>query len=228
MPDTKFSWLMLKEHMRRYLWIYLAGIAVCLVLTNLLWTTTRPRPTNEESVIVYMVGGYGDAQPLQSISGDLLARGRARDERLKEVDFQLLQYDGAQGDYTGSMLLLTRLAVGEGDAFIASEAGMNALAQYGTLLPLEAPVASGWLSGYGLEPYYAELEDEETGTVTRFMAGLRLDSVNGLAALGAFENRGAFLCLSTTSENIEAAMEVLDGLLEYLTTEADHAGTEGQ
>ena len=36
MPDTKFSWRALREHLRKYFWIYLIGIAVCMLGTNLL------------------------------------------------------------------------------------------------------------------------------------------------------------------------------------------------
>ena len=30
MPDTKFSLPALREHLRKYLWVYLIGIALCL------------------------------------------------------------------------------------------------------------------------------------------------------------------------------------------------------
>ena len=52
MPDTKFSWRGLREHLRKYFWIYLLGVALCLVGTNLLWTMTRPQFSNEEVVTV--------------------------------------------------------------------------------------------------------------------------------------------------------------------------------
>ena len=43
MPDTRFSFAALKEHLRKFIWIYVVGIAVCLVVANLLWSTTAPR-----------------------------------------------------------------------------------------------------------------------------------------------------------------------------------------
>lgn len=227
MPDTKFSWPMLKEHLRRYLWIYLIGIAVCLVGTNLLWTTTRPRPSNEESVIVYLLDGYANAEALDGIAADMLAQGRARDERLQQVEFQWLQYTGEEGDYTGSMLLMTRLAVGEGDAFIASEAGMASLAQSGSLLPLDDIVAGGWLSEYNLEPYYAEIAEEEGGEPHRYLAGLRLDGMEALARMGAMNNEGATLCLSVSSQNPDTVKYALEVMLGDLAEEADHAAAEG-
>ena len=223
MPDTKFTWPNLKEHLRKYLWIYLAGIVACLFCSNLLWTTTRPRPTNDESVIVYLVGGYGSADALREISADMLARGQQQDARLKQVEFQHLQYEGTDSDYTGSVLLLTRLAVGEGDAYIASEAGLEALLNAGAVQPLD-DLAPDWLSEYGLEPCHAEMEDEETEERLSRLAGFKLDGVTALGRLGAFDNRGATLCLSATSENPETTMAVLETMLEDLT----NAGTENQ
>lgn len=229
MPDTKLSLPMLKEHLRKYLWIYIAGIAVCLFLSELLWTSTRPQPTNAESVVVYLVGGYGSAEALDAISDDMLARCSQADPRLKQVRFEWLNYPEDDLDYTGAMLLMTRMAVGEGDAFIASATGADALLRYGTLLPLEEITASGWLSEYGLEPWQAELTDEETGETSAFMAGLRLDGADGLARAGAFDNRGAVLGLSVTSENLETTMDALEVMMEDLAKEAViDAGTEGQ
>lgn len=227
MPDTKFSWPMLKEHLRKYLWIYLLGIALCLAGTGLLWTSTQPQPSNEESVLIYMVGSYGSAEALDDIAADMLARGQAQDERLKQVEFQWLQYSDDEADYTGGMLLMTRLAVGEGDAFIAGGAGLNALVQSGALMPLEDLVAEGWLAEYGLEPYYAEITDEESGETTRYLAGLKLDGMDGLRLLGAFYNEDAALCLSMTSMNPETTRRALEVMLEDLAKEADHAATEG-
>ena len=54
MPITKFSWPQLREHIRKFLWIYLAGIVVCLFGSNLIWTMTRPQVPIEQAVLVYM------------------------------------------------------------------------------------------------------------------------------------------------------------------------------
>jgi len=34
MPVTKFSFAALREHIRKYLWIYIIGVGACLLLTN--------------------------------------------------------------------------------------------------------------------------------------------------------------------------------------------------
>ena len=215
MPDTKFSFPKLKEHLRKYLWIYLVGIAVCLVVTNLLWTTTAPRYSIEETLVVYLAGNSSDPEPLADIAQDMLAEAQAFDETLKQAEFQSLQY--VADDYTSSMLLLTRLTVGEGDAFIASQEAMDALVLSQVLVPLDEYVDAGWLSEYDLEPYYATLEDDETGEQTTFLAGLRMDKVDALYDMGAFYNKGAFLCVASNSGNVETTMKALETMMRDLT-----------
>ena len=68
MPDTKFSFRALREHIRKYLWIYIVGIVACLVLSSLLWTTTRPRVPNEQNVTVYLTDGYANSDPLADVA----------------------------------------------------------------------------------------------------------------------------------------------------------------
>ena len=206
MPDTKFSWRALREHLHKYFWVYLIGIAVCLLGTNLLWTTTRPRASNEETVVVFMVDGYADYEPLAPIAQDMLEQTQAFDDTLKEVEFQTLMYNGE--DYSGTILLMTRLAVGEGDAFLTCEAAMESLVRSQALVPLDEYVA-----------------DEETGESQTFLAGLRLDSVTALSQMGAFNNQGAFLCVASNGGNVETTMKALETMMKDLTEAAD-AGTE--
>lgn len=223
MPDTKFSFAALKEHLRKYLWVYLVGVAACLLGTNLLWTATAPRPTNEQTVTVFLTDAYTNPAPLDGVAQAMLEATRPFDENLKLVEFQSLQFK--EDDYTSSMLLLTRLAVGEGDAFLASQAAMDALAQSEALQPLEEAVAGGWLAEYGLEPYYATLTDEDTGESTTFLAGLKLDSVQALQDMGAFFNEGACLCVAANGGNVETTMKALETMMEKLT-EDGHAAAE--
>ena len=49
--------------------------------------------------------------------------------------------------------------------------------------------------------------------------------MDALAKLGAFDNEGAFLCVTEIGGNPEAAMKALEYLISDLT-EASHAGTE--
>ena len=223
MPDTKFSFRALREHIRKYLWIYIVGIVACLVLSSLLWTTTRPRVPNEQNVTVYLTDGYANSDPLADVARDMLERTQAFDETLQEVTFLPLQYNA--DDYTSMMLLMTRLAVGEGDAFLANASAMEQLARSQALEPLDEYVDNGYLSIYDLEPYYFTLEDEETGESETYLAGLSLDNVDALAQLGAFNNEGAFLCVANNGGNVQTTMKALEYMLEDLM-EGNYAGTE--
>ena len=223
MPDTKFSWRGLREHLRKYLFFYLLGIVLGLVGAELLWTMTRPPIPNEASVNIYLASDYSDAEPLNALAPDLLGRVQADDDAIQQVYFESLMYNDQV--YTSNMLLLTRLSVGECDAFLASEAAMEALLTSGALTPLDDALAAGWMGAYDLEPHVITTEDEDTGERTTWTAGLRLDSVDALAQLGAFDNEGAFLCVTANGGNTRAAMKALEYLMSELT-EANHAGTE--
>ena len=223
MPDTKFSFRALREHIRSYLWIYIAGIAICLVLTNLLWTSTRPQIPNDQCITIYMADGFSDPTPLEPIARDMLKRAQAFDDTLQAVEFQNMLY--TEEEYTSPMLLMTRLAVGEADAFLANQAAMDQLANSQALEPLDDYVAEGWLEEYGLEPYYVTLESEDTGEKTTYLAGLKLDSVDALTKLRAFNNEGAYLCVTTNGGNVESTMKALEFMLEDLT-EGGYAGAE--
>ena len=114
MPDTSFSWRGLREHLRRYLWIYLLGVALCLVGTGLLWTTTAPRLDYDEVITVFLADTYSNGELLNDVAADMLADAQAVDPAVKQVSFDSLLYD--ENEYTSGMLLVTRLAVGEGVA----------------------------------------------------------------------------------------------------------------
>ena len=68
MPDTTFSWRSLREHLRKYLWLYLLGIALGLLGAELLWTMTRPRIPSTASVNIYMAAPYSNPEPLEALA----------------------------------------------------------------------------------------------------------------------------------------------------------------
>lgn len=223
MPESKFTVARLKEHLRKFFWVYLLGVALCMAGTNLLWTTTAPRVPYDQSVIVYLADGYSNPDALERVAAETLARTQADDPSLKLVEFQSLQYMGAE-DYTSQMVLLTRLAVSEADAMLANAEALEAVIRSGATLPLDELLADGWMAGRGLEPYYATLTDEETGESETFLAALKLDGVNALADLGAFNNQGAYLCVMVNSTNQETTLEALEHMMDILA-EAENAGT---
>ena len=222
MPDTRFSWRALREHLRKYIWLYLLGIALGLLGAELLWTMTRPRIPNTASVNIYLAAGYSNPEPLEALAPDILSRVQADDPTIQQVAFESMLYNDQV--YTSSMLLVTRLAVGECDAFLASAEAMEALITSDALTPLDDALAAGWMGAYSLEPYVVTTE-EEGGPQRTWTAGLRLDSLDALAQMGAFDNRGAFLCVTGSGGNEAAAMKALEYLVGDLT-EASHAGTK--
>ena len=223
MPDTKFSFAALREHLRKYLWIYLIGIAICLLGTSLLWPTTESRPPNEQTVTIYLADVGSNPEPLEPFARDALAAVQAEFPDIRQVEFQSLNY--MEQDYTSSMVLLTRLAVGECDAFLCSQAVMDALVQSEALLDLEPYVKAGWMADCGLEPYEAEFSDDETGEHYRLTAGLRLDSVAALYDLRAFYNEGAYLCVTGNGGNVDSTLRALEIIMKALT-EGDYAQPE--
>ena len=216
MPDTRFSWRALLEHLRKFGAIYLIGIAVCLFGTNLLWTMTAPTIPPEQSVIVYLAAGYSNPEPLSGIASEMLTETQKMDNTLRSVEFQSLQYVESEMDYSGPMALLARLSVGEGDAFLASRQVMDQLVLGGALLPLDEIVESGWMSGLELEPYYVTVEDGETGEESTYLAGLRLDTLDALSKMDAFRNEDAFLAIPANGTNQDTTLYALEFMVDAL------------
>ncbi len=220
MPDTALTWHNLKEHLRKFCWVYAAIIAVTLVVGNLLWISTEPRVPENQRILIYMAAEWSNPEPLSDIAADMLEKLQAEDDTLREVAFESLTFADPEREYTGVMLLMTRLAVGEGDIFLANANAMEALVRAGACLPLDEYRAAGWLNDSGLEPYYATVTDEETGESATLLAGLRLDSLTALREMEAFDNAGAYLVIAENGENIEASLRAAEFMVEDLKEEA--------
>lgn len=214
MPDTKLTWFNIKEHFRKFIWVYAVVIVAALVAGDFLWTTTTPQVPEEQRVLIYLANPWSNVAPLAPIAESALNEVKQADDTLEEVAFETLMY--SDQDYTGTMLLMTRLAVGEGDAFFAGQAAMDALMKSGVCMPLEEYYESGWLKDSGLEPYYGEVIDEETGESASHLAGFRLDSLTALRDLEAFDNQGAYLVVMSNGTNIDTTMKVLETIVRDL------------
>jgi len=214
MPDTRLTWFNIKEHLRKFIWVYAVVLVAALVAGDLLWTTTTPQLPEEQRVLIYLANPWSNVDPLTPVAEDALNKVKAEDETLEEVAFETLMY--SDQDYTGTMLLMTRLAVGEGDAFFAGQAAMDALMKSGVCMPLEEYYESGWLRDSGLEPYYGEVIDEETGESATHLAGFRLDSLTAMRDLEAFDNQGAYLVVMSNGTNIDTTMKVLETIVRDL------------
>lgn len=220
MPDTGLTGYNLKEHLRKFGLIYAVIIAVTLVLGNLLWISTEPRVPENQRILIYMADEWSNPEPLKDIAADMLIKLQSEDDTLREVAFESLMFADPEREYTGVMVLMTRLAVGEGDIFLANENAMQALVNAGACLPLDDHWAAGWLNDSGLEPYYATLTDDETGETTTLLAGLKLDTLDALAARQAFNNRGAYLALALNGQNIESSLKAVEYIVEDLGKES--------
>ena len=216
MADTRLTWFNIKEHIRKFIWIYIAVIAVVLVVGNLVWISTTPRVPEDQRVLVYLADAWSDPAPLSGIAQQALEAVRREDPSIREVAFESLMYADPEQDYTGVMLLMTRLAVGEGDVYFAGEKAAEALVNAGACLALDDDWAGGWMKDSGLEPFYAEITDEETGETRRFMAGLKLDSLTALRDLQAFDNAGACVMIADNGQNIASSMAAVEAIVAAL------------
>ena len=91
-----------------------------------------------------MADAWSSPEALDPIARDILEKLQA-DTDIREVEFQSLQYSDPTQDYTSAMLLMTRLAAGDCDAFLCNQDCMNALLMSGVVQPLDDLVAGGWL-----------------------------------------------------------------------------------
>ena len=221
MPVTKFSWAALKENIRKFIAIYLVGIAIMLACSNLIWTMTRPRIPSEKSVTIYIANEYSNPDALDSLAEHMLVEGQAIDETLEEVVFYSLTYTNPDEDYTGSMVLATRLSTGEADVFLCNEYALANLQGAEAALNLEPYLEAGWLEGLDVETHEIEIYDfDTTGEILeikdRYIGAIKLDNVDGLYNRGAMENEGTYLVIASNGTNIETTIETVEVMLRDL------------
>lgn len=221
MPDTTLTLSNIKDHLRRYKVVYIVFIVLAVVGADLLWTTTTPQIPEEQRVLIYLADAYTDPAPLNAMADELLEKARAFDPTLEQIRFESLMFTDPDTDYTGMMVLMARLAAGEGDLFFAGPDAMAALTQAGACLPLDDALSAGWMAGQGLEPHYGEIVDPDTGETTTLLAGLKLDNLNALINMKAFKNEGGCLAVAANGTNMETSMKVAEMIVEALRGEAD-------
>jgi len=221
MPHRGLSWFRLKEHFRKFFAIYIVGFVVCAILSNIVFTSTTPRTPIEQEVLIYVADSYTSTSKLDHVAEEMLLYGQTNDETLLEIDFEDLQFSNPEEDYYSSMVLVTRLALQEGDAFIASSYCTDTLLKHEVYLPLDEYLANGWLEGLDLEP--VTYTSETTGETC--IAAVRLDNVTALAELGAVSPTGATLMIMNNSTNLETTMDVIDHMLRNML-EGNYAPAE--
>lgn len=212
MPHKGLSWSRIKEHFRKTWGIYIVGFIVCGVLSNIIFSATTPQTPIEQEVLIYVADSYTDTTKLDEVAADMLAYGQTNDETLLEIVFEGLAYSDPTTDYYSAMLLMTRLALNEGDAFLANSYCADTLMAQDYYLPLEDYLADGWLEGLDVETVSAT--STETGET--HIAGIRLDNVEALAELGAFQNQDAVLIICYGSTNVETTMDTVEYMLRNM------------
>lgn len=221
MPHFGISLFRLKEHFRKFWAIYVIGCTVCVLVSNIVFTSTAPQTPIEQEVLIYLADSYTDTEALDGVAADMLAYGQETDETLLEIVFEHLSYGDPETDMYGPMILASRLSLREGDAFIASSYALEALLANEVYLPLDDYLADGWLADLGLEPVtHTSVETGET-----HVAALRLDNVPALAELGAINNNGATLMIMWNSTNLDTTMNVVEHMIRGLV-EGTYASAE--
>ena len=127
MPLKGLTWARFKEHLRKSAAIYIVGIIVCVVLSNILYTSTRPQVPAEREVLIYLVNGYSNPDPLNDLCAQALTAMQAEDETLEEVHVESLMYTDPSQDYTSSYVLMTRMSVGDGGVMLDQAAAAGAI-----------------------------------------------------------------------------------------------------
>ena len=227
MPVRGITFARLKEHFRKYLLIYLAVIAGALVMTNILYTTTAPRVPDDQEVLCYMVSILSEAEGLSDLSDGALEAAQAADERCRSVRFETVMYADPETDYTAAMVLMTRMAVGEGDIYFASAEAVDTLLTAEMGLPLDDALADGLFDCEGLQPVKAHhtVYDEngeyvEDAQGEEYVAALTLDGFTALQARTGFPVEGARLFIASNGTNPEASLAAADELMRQLWQES--------
>ena len=209
MPHFGVTLYRLKEHFRKFWAIYIVGCTVCVLVSNILFTSTAPRTPIEQQILIYLADSVTDPEALEDVKAEMLTYGQSVDETLLEIVFEHLSYGDPETDMYGPMILAARLSLREGDAFIASSYATDALLANEVYMPLDDYIADGWLADLDLEPVMHT--SQETGET--HIAGLRLDNVTALSELNAFNNNGAVLMIMWNSTNLETTMDVVEHMI---------------
>ena len=224
MPNTKFSFAALREHLRKFLWIYIIGVAACLLMTNLLWTTTAPRTPMEQVVQIYLADDYTNADNMPGVARAVLERTQPFDDTLEEVEFLSVNYTA--DDYYSAMLLMTRLTTGDADAFLCNQAVLDYLIGSGASLALDDFYAEGWLEGRNVEPYFANVQEDEASEPYTILAAMKLGDTQPLARLGAMVEEDVYMVVTVNGTNVDTTVKALENMIDIFSEEAGDAQAE--
>lgn len=223
MPFKGLSKFRLKEHFRKFTAFYLVGALICILVTNLVYTSTRYRTPAEEEVLVYLVDPYTSASVLDPLAAEALEYGITADELLEVVRFESIMYNDPQTDYNSAILLMARMAVGDGDAYISSKIAAENMIRMEMAYPLDEALANGWMDGLGLEPIYHT--SEETGQT--YVAALSMENVEALKQTG-MNTEDAALFIAGNGTNIDTTLQVVEYIITELVEGYDASAASAQ
>ena len=180
-----------------------------IFLSDIIFTATRPQTPDENLVKFYVIDSYADSSMFDNLSESLLATLQPDDETLREISFEGVNYtDTESSDYYTTMVLMVRMAAGDGDAYISNEGGYLYTAVSGVYLPLDEYIANGWLAEYDMES--VEYTDAETGE--SYIAALKFATPDSLKALRVTGDE-TYIGIAGNTTNLESTMRVIEEFL---------------
>lgn len=207
MPLKKLSRAEIREHLRRWIWMYALGIALLVFLNHLVFSMTQPRIPEENILRIYLVGAPVDADAVSGMEETLLARVQAAEDSIEKIELVNLPFSG-DGATSTDMLLPAKLVAGDADAFICSAAAYRTLLNLGACLPLDAYIEGGWMQGSA--GVYAE---NEAGG--RFVSAIERENLAFLQA-DAADAAYSHIIVAANSKDTESTINALGALLSGL------------
>lgn len=183
MPEGGMSRARLRAHLRRCWAVYLVGAVAVLLLNNLIYTVTRPRASEEETLRVMLLNV--DWEPDGGAQAALLEEIQARDGRIRALELESI-VAAREEDPQAGMLLTVKLVAGYGDVYVTDAEGFALLADRAACQSVADVEAPGWEA--------VECIDPETGA--RYPGALR-------------SGAGLYIVVASNGTNIESTLIAL-------------------
>ena len=198
MPEEKLDGAKLREHLRRCWALYLAGVVALCFLNHMVYTVTRPRFSEAETLRVMLLNV--DLEPDGEAQRELLRAVQAAAPGIRALEFESLVAARAEDAYSG-VLLTTKLVAGYGDVYVTDAEGFALLVERGACLALGDAVPPGFEAAVGVDP--------ETGA----------DAVCGMRTRLSRAGTEIYLAVMANGTNIESILAALPALAAALTEE---------
>ena len=246
MPDTRITRQKIKDHMSYSKKVYIIGAIIAALMSSLLFTVTRYRSPNERAVYIALVDTYTMADNLGDVIPSMLAAGQEFDNTLEEVTFTSIAYSGrddvsTQEDYYGAQIYTVQLYAADNDAYV------QCLRLTEDMIMQDYCVALETLPGYDAfvqrfpnaeflwrEQITPELykkisngeeivADDYAEPLPTHAYAISVDSLTGFIERSAYDNREKYVCIVSTSTNIDTTFEVLTEMFARLAPSAEAA-----